>query len=159
MSWYDNIATPVDPRLGDSPTVEVAALIPIMSTAASRPLRGLSRLIIIVGLAFSALSLIGGVVWLVTISSSVNFAQSDVRDAADRKDDHIYFNLDKESSNIRLVLMLAGTGVAVVGFVLGLVMVVIGGVARQLDRTLAPIASPTANGPPPMAAVAYPGAT
>ncbi len=51
----------------------------------------------------------------------------------------------------KTVIMISGVGA--VGFALGMVIVVIGGVARQLDLTLAPIGT----GSQTMAAVAHPG--
>lgn len=170
MNWYahDDTAqgTPgqapvpggaqVNPNHGDIGTVPVSALVPIMSTASNRPLRGLARVLIVVGALFSLLSIVGSVAWVVTIGGAVDFAIEDIEQAADRQNDKIFFDLDKEASNIKGVLDLAGIGVGAVGFALGMVIVVVGGVARQLDLTLAPIGT-KGSAAPPMAAVAQSG--
>lgn len=170
MNWYAHDgtaqATPgqtgppgapqLDPGHGDIGTVPVSALVPIMSTASNRPLRGLARILIVVGVIFSLLSIGGSVAWVVTIGGAVDFAIEDIEQASDDKGDKIFFDLDKEASNIKGVLDLAGIGVGAVGFALGMIIVVIGGVARQLDLTLAPIGTKGA-ATPSMAAVAQTG--
>ena len=166
MSWYaddgakaspaqmtQNVASHVDPDHGDIGTVPVSALVPIMTTASNRPLRGLTRILIVVGVLFSLLSIIGSVAWVMTIGGAVDFAIDDIEQANEQKGDKIFFELEQEASNIKGVLDLAGIGVGAVGFALGMVIVVIGGVARQLDQTLAPIGKKGA-GAPSMAAVA-----
>ena len=170
MNWYAHDAmdqgTPgqnavprgaqVNPEHGDTGTVPVSALVPIMSTASNRPLRGLARLLVVVGALFSLLSIIGSVAWVATIGGAVDFAIEDIEQANDEKGDKIFFDLDTEASNTKGVLDLAGIGVGAVGFALGIVIVVIGGVARQLDLTLAPIGTKGAAAAP-MAAVAQSG--
>lgn len=154
MSWYSDSGTTQTAEVnGDVATVPVAALVPIMSTAASRPLRALARTLLVLGAACALVSLVGVVVWSLTVSHTVEFAAEDIVEAAEAQDDKIFFDLDEEVDNVKMVLMLAGVGVGAVGVALGLVIAVIGGVARQLDRTLAPIGSTTAAGGP-MAAVA-----
>lgn len=156
MNPYPTAQQPLDPSHGDVPTMPVSALVPIRSTAVSRPLRGLARVVIVVGLLVGLLSVVGTVVWVVTISSAVDFAKTDIRDANEAKDDTNFFDLDREADNVARVLILAGVGVGLLAFVLGMVIVVIGGVARQLDRTLAPVGHDQM-GAAPMAAIAYPG--
>ena len=94
--------------------------------------------------------------WVATIGGAVDFAIEDTEQANDEKGDKIFFDLDREASNIKGVLDLAGIGVGAVGFALGIVIVVIGGVARQLDLTLAPIGT-KGSAAAPMAAVAQSG--
>ncbi len=93
---------------------------------------------------------------MATIGGAVDFAIEDIEQANDEKGDKIFFDLDTEASNTKGVLDLAGIGVGAVGFALGIVIVVIGGVARQLDLTLAPIGTKGAAAAP-MAAVAQSG--
>ena len=145
----------VDPHHGDIGTVPVSALVPIMSTASNRPLRGLARVLIVVGMLFALLSIVGSVAWVVKIGGAVDFAIEDIEQASRDQGDKIFFDLEKEASNIKGVLDLAGIGVGAVGFALGMVIVVIGGVARQLDLTLAPIGT-KGSAAPTMAAVAQP---
>lgn len=153
MTWYQNPGPEyVDPSHGDVSTV--SAFVPIIATPTSRPLRALARTLVAVGFVFSLLSVVGGVVWIVTVSNAVEYARDDIRSANEQKDDEIFFDLETEADNIELVLELAGAGVAAVGFALGIVIVVIGGVARQLDRTLAPVDQPGGPGGA-VAAVAY----
>lgn len=157
MAWYANPeSSQVDPRHGDVPTVAVSALVPIIATSAERPLRALARLLLIVGILMGVLSIAGSVAWVAVVGSSVDFAKDDIATSLSKKDDVAYFDLDKEASNVKTMLSLAGAGVGAVGFALGIVIVVIGGVARQLDRTLAPLGGAEADGKA-MAAVAYPG--
>lgn len=93
---------------------------------------------------------------MAAIGGAVDFAIEDIEQANEDKGDEIFFDLDEEASNIKGVLDLAGIGVGAVGFALGLVIMVIGGVARQLDKTLAPIGTP-GSGSQSMAAVAQSG--
>jgi hypothetical protein len=153
MAWYqDPNSSQIDASHGDVPTV--SAFVPIVATAASRPLRRLAQILVVTGIAFSLLSFAGAITWIVVVSGAVDYAQKDIRDANEQKDDKIFFDLDTEAGNIELVLELAGVGVAMVGVALGVVIVVIGGVARQLDRTLAPVGETHTSGV--VAAVAYP---
>lgn len=155
MSWYRE--EDVHGRtFGDAGTVPVSALVPIRATAASRPLRRLAKVLVVSGVACMVLSLVGASIRIVVVSTSVDFARRDIVSATDRKNDKIFFDLDREAGNIRLVLSLAGMGVGAVGVALGAVIAVIGGMARQLDRTLAPVDAVPQSGSVPMAAVAYP---
>ena len=170
MSWYSQEdagraaqtqagqpgATQVNPDHGDIGTVPVSALVPIMATASNRPLRGLARLLIVIGIVFSLLSIGGSIAWVAAIGGAVDFAIEDIEQANEDKGDEIFFDLDEEASNIKGVLDLAGIGVGAVGFALGFVIMAIGGVSRQLDKTLAPIGTP-GSGSQPMAAVAQSG--
>ena len=113
-------------------------------------------MLIVVGFLFSLMSIVGSVAWVVAIGGAVDFAIDDIEQANEQKGDKIFFDLEREAGNIKGVLDLAGIGVGAVGFALGIVIVVIGGVARQLDLTLAPVGS-SGDGPSPMAAVAQSG--
>lgn len=149
MSWYSQEdagraaqtqagqpgAAQVNPDHGDIGTVPVSALVPIMATAPNRPLRGLARLLIVIGIVFSLLSIGGSIAWVAAIGGAVDFAIEDIEQANEDKGDEIFFDLDEEASNIKGVLDLAGIGVGAVGFALGLVIMVIGGVAATRQDT------------------------
>ncbi len=97
MSWYSHDdagqaaqTQPVQPGVsqiapdhGDIGTVPVSALVPIMATASNRPLRGLARLLIVVGMVFSLLSIGGSIAWVVAIGGAVDFAIEDIEQAND----------------------------------------------------------------------------
>lgn len=141
--WYGDSngrsANPMPDSVGtDLGTVKVSALVPIVSAPASRPFRMLGRTLVIVGSICMFASLIGGVVWVAKVGSVTDFAQRDIEDALEDSSNDVYIDVDRQASNVGVLLRLGGLGVAAMCMMLGLVIVVIGGVARQLDRVLAP---------------------
>lgn len=129
--------TMIDPGFDRAP-IQVSGLIPIMATPASRPLRTVAWLLLVVGIVGIVLSVVGGVAWSGVVEEVVDSTMGDVQDAMDDSEWDNNIDIDSTGDNLSRVLGLLGAGIAAIGAMLGLTIVAIGGMALQLDRVLAP---------------------